>query len=61
VIVAVNMIVAVSLSHTSDLVRLTRGGGWGVELQALYLFGAVAVALLGAGRYSLSRGRGRFD
>jgi putative oxidoreductase len=60
-IVAINMLVAVSLSHTGDLARLTRGGGWAVELQALYLFGALTIALLGAGRLSVSRGRGRFD
>jgi putative oxidoreductase len=52
-IVAVNMAFAVWLVHVDDLVRLGKGGGWALELQGLYFVGAVAVALLGAGRYAL--------
>jgi putative oxidoreductase len=58
-LVAGTMVVAVWLAHMDDVFALTRGGGWGVELQALFFFGAVASALLGPGRYGLSRGRGR--
>jgi putative oxidoreductase len=32
------------------------GGGWGVELESLLLLAAVAVFLLGSGRYRLGRG-----
>lgn len=35
--------------------------GWALEMQAMYLGGAVAVALLGAGRYSIGGLRGRFN
>ena len=56
---AFNMVVAVALAHPGDLLEIR--GAWGVELQALFFFGAVAVAFLGAGRYSASRGRGRLD
>ena len=31
------------------------------ELQFLYLLGALAIALLGSGRFALSKGRGRWD
>lgn len=58
---AFNMVVAVLLVHTGDIFTLGGNGQWGVELQGLYMFGAVAVALLGAGKYSLSRGNGRWD
>lgn len=57
VIVAVNMVVALVLVHTSQLFSVGQQGGYALELQAMYLFGAIAVALLGAGRYSVG---GRF-
>lgn len=53
VLVVINMLVALALVHTSDLFHLGKQGGYALELQALYLFGAVTVALLGAGRYSV--------
>mgnify|MGYP001818826490 FL=1 len=58
---AFNMIVAVALAHADDVLTLGKHGQWGIELQALYLLGAIAVMLLGAGRYSVSRGAGRWD
>jgi putative oxidoreductase len=59
-LVAFNMVVAVWLAHTGQLLAAGKGGGWALDLQGLYFFGAVAVAFLGPGRYSLSRGKGRF-
>jgi putative oxidoreductase len=58
---AFNMVVAVALAHRGDVLSLGPHGGWDIELQALYLFGAVAIALLGSGRWSVSRGAGRWD
>jgi putative oxidoreductase len=52
-IVVINMLVALGLVHMGDLFAMTKQGGWALELQGLYLFGALAVALLGAGRYSV--------
>jgi putative oxidoreductase len=60
-LMAVTMIVAVWLVHMNDLFLLTRTGGWALELQGLFLFGALAIALLGAGRYSLGGANGRFN
>ena len=57
-VVAFNMAVAVGLVHTGDLFHLGKGGGYALELQALYFFGAIAIALLGGGRYTVSRGAG---
>ena len=50
---AFNMGVATLLAHAGDLGKLGEYGGWAVELQALYLFPAVALVLLGPGRFSL--------
>jgi putative oxidoreductase len=60
-VVAVNMIVALLLVHTSQFFTLSDTGGWALELQGMYLGAAVAVALLGAGRYSVGGAGGRFN
>lgn len=60
-IVAVNMLVAVLLVHTGQFFSLNDTGGWALELQAMYFFTAVVIALLGAGRYSVGGVEGRFN
>jgi putative oxidoreductase len=60
-VVVINMIVALLLVHTSQFFTLSDTGGWALELQGMYLGTAVAIALLGAGRYSLGGIRGRFN
>lgn len=60
-VIAVNMVVATLLAHAGDLASRNQGGGWAVELQGLYFFGSLAIVLLGAGRYSVTRGRGNLD
>jgi putative oxidoreductase len=53
VLVAANMAIAVLLVHTGQLFSLGGQGGYALELQAMYLFAAVALALGGAGRFSV--------
>ena len=60
-VVAVNMVVAVLLVHTGQFFSLNETGGWALELQAMFFFAAVAIALLGAGRYSVGGVHGRFN
>jgi putative oxidoreductase len=60
-VVAMNMVVAVALVHADELVTLGKQGGWALELQGMFLFGALAIALLGAGRLSIGGARGRFN
>jgi putative oxidoreductase len=55
------MIVAVLLAHTAQFFTLNGTGGWALELQGMYFGAALAVALLGAGRYSLGGANGRFN
>lgn len=52
-IIAVNMLFAIGLAHLGDLTTLTQHGGWSLELQAFYLFGGLAIALLGSGRLAI--------
>ena len=60
-VVTINMVVAVLLVHLGQLASLAPTGGWAVELQACYLVMALAVALLGAGRFSAGGADGRWN
>jgi putative oxidoreductase len=60
-IVVVNMIVALLLVHTKQFFSLSETGGWALELQGMYLASGVALALLGAGRYSTGGIGGRWN
>ena len=60
-VIAINMIVAVALAHTGQLFSLSPQGGYALELQAFYLAVAIAIALLGAGRYSAGGIAGRWN
>jgi putative oxidoreductase len=53
--IVVHMLFAIGLAHMNDLFALGRGGGWAIELQAFFLLTAVAVALIGPGRYAVNR------
>jgi len=54
-LVAVNMLFAIALAHTGELGRLNASGGWALELQGMFLATAVAIALLGPGRYGINQ------
>jgi putative oxidoreductase len=60
-VVVINMVVALLLVHTAQFFTLNQQGGWALELQGMYLGGAIALALLGAGRYSLGGAAGRWN
>jgi putative oxidoreductase len=60
-VVAINMVVAVLLVHTAQFFTMSQTGGWALELQGMYFAGAIAVALLGAGRYSVGGVTGKWN
>lgn len=60
-VIMINMLVALALAHTSQLWQLTDSGGWALELQGMFLFGALAAALLGAGRFSVGGANGQMN
>lgn len=47
---AFSLLNAILLAHSSDIFSLNQFGGWGIELQALYLFGATTIFLTGPGK-----------
>ena len=53
-LIAINMVFALSLAHRADLFNLATTGGYALELQALYLLVAIAIAMLGPGRFSMN-------
>lgn len=53
-VIVINMLFALGLVHMGEVLSLGRSGGWAIELQAMFLFTAVALALLGPGRYAIN-------
>ena len=53
VLIVINMLFAIFLMHTGDIFALTEHGGWRLELQGFYLFGALAIMFLGSGRQAI--------
>ncbi|MDE3115689.1 MAG: DoxX family protein [Pseudomonadota bacterium] len=60
-LIVINMIVAVVLAGMGQLIALGPMGGYALELEAFYLFGGLAVMLLGAGSISLGGENGRWN
>ena len=52
-LLVVNMLFAILLVHTGDILSLTEHGGWGLELQGFYLFGGLALMFLGSGKLAV--------
>lgn len=60
-IVVINMLFAFGLVHMSQVASLNGQGGWQLELQGMFLFSALAIAFLGAGRFSIGGTSGRYN
>ncbi len=54
-LIAGNMLFAFALAHTAELASLSATGGWALELQGMFLFSAIALALTGPGRISVNQ------
>ncbi|QEM83244.1 MULTISPECIES: DoxX family protein [Halomonas] len=52
-LIAGNMLVAIYLVHMNQLFSLTDSGGWALELQGMFLFGALAMMFMGSGRMAI--------
>jgi putative oxidoreductase len=60
-IVVTSVTVAVLLVKPAQIFAIANTGGWGVELEGMFVFAAIAVAFLGAGRYSIGGVNGRWN
>jgi len=54
-VIVVNMLFAIMLAHRADLFLLTKSGGWALELQGFFLLTALALALIGPGRFGINQ------
>lgn len=54
-LIAINMLFAIALAHTSELTSITQTGGWALELQGMFLFTAIAMMLMGPGRFGVNQ------
>ncbi len=60
-VLVINMLVAIWLVHAKELFTIGKNGGLALELQYLFLAAALAVAFLGAGRFSLGGTGGKLN
>ncbi len=60
-LILADLIVAVLLVHGVNIFHLNPMGGWIIELELFYGLGGLAVALLGAGRYSVAGAGGKWN
>jgi len=56
-LIALEVLALVLLGGAPQVLTISPGGAYGLEVEALYFISAVAVVLVGAGRISLGRGR----
>jgi putative oxidoreductase len=56
-IVAFNLVVAVLMARLPAFFTVGRSGGWSLELEAFFLLGGLAIALLGPGKLRIPVGR----
>jgi putative oxidoreductase len=54
-LIAVNMLFAFGLAHGSELFAVNEQGVLALELQYMYFFSAIALALMGPGRYAVNQ------
>ena len=60
--IVIDMVMALLLVLRNDIVSVKQGGGgWGIEIEAFFLLAAVTLFFTGAGKYSISGGKGRWD
>ena len=57
-LVAFTMLVSIPIAHPDGIFQINDYGAWVIELNALYLLGALAITLLGPGKYRLASNRG---
>jgi putative oxidoreductase len=60
-VIAFNMLMSVLIAHRDIMFSRNDFGGWMIELNVFYFMTAMAVFFLGAGKFSLSRGMGKWD
>lgn len=59
VVLIINMLVAIIAVTGGNIFAINATGGWVIEPQAWYIFGALSIIFLGSGRFALDIKRGK--
>lgn len=54
-LIAVNMLFAIGLAHWDELFVIDQSGGIAIEKQYMFFFSAIALALIGPGRFAINQ------
>ena len=60
-LIAVNMLASILIAHTDIVFKLNDYGAWMIELNVFYTMTAIVIFFLGAGKYSISKGIGKWQ
>jgi putative oxidoreductase len=60
-VIAFNMLMTIVVAHRDVIFKVNDYGGWMIETNMLFLLPALAIFFAGAGRYSVSKGVGKWD
>ena len=53
-LIAINLLFALFLAHRAEVFALSAQGAWAIETQALMLFAAIALVMMGPGKPSIN-------
>ena len=60
-IIAFNMLMSILIAHPDIMFSINDYGGWMIETNVLYMMTAVVLFFTGAGKYSLSGAKGKWE
>jgi putative oxidoreductase len=61
-VIVINMLMAIFLAHRNQIFWIKEaGGGWAIELDALFLLGALALFFIGGGKFGITGGKNAWD
>lgn len=60
-LIAFTMFMSILLAHRDIAFQYNEFGGWSIALNAMLVNGGLAIFFGGAGKYSVSRGKGKWD
>ena len=60
-VIAFNMLMSILIGHRDIMFSINDYGGWMIETNVLYMMTAVVLFFSGAGKYSVSKGVGKWD
>jgi putative oxidoreductase len=59
-VVAFNMLCSILIAHRDIIFKVNDYWGWMIELNVFFMMAALAIFFLGAGKFSVSRGKGKW-